>query len=86
MLQGISCSFGYPNCGTHGTLTAPCSCTCATGYTTAAQQDLASYKYCTIQTGTTAPGTYLIGQNSSGGNWCCHIEESVCCSALGAAA
>ncbi len=53
----VQCSFGTPNCGTHGTQTADCSCTCATGWTTYAQQDLANYMYCTIATTSSSSNT-----------------------------
>lgn len=55
----LQCSFGDPDCGAHGTETASCSCTCDSGWTTYAEQDLADYKYCTVPTASTS------GTNSS---------------------
>lgn len=49
----VQCSFGAPDCGSHGTVTATCTCTCDNGWTTYAEQDLADYKYCTVATAST---------------------------------
>ena len=64
VLCGLQCSFGTPDCGTYGTQTADCSCTCATGWTTYAQQDLADYVYCTVAT-TTSSTSNTSSTNSS---------------------
>ena len=47
-VQGISCTYGVPDCGQHGTLTAPCSCVCASGWATNPNQDFSNYVYCNV--------------------------------------
>jgi hypothetical protein len=70
-VQTISCNFGTPDCGAHGTLTPPCSCVCDSGWATDANQDFSNYKYCNVttaalqgsQTNTIIPGCATTLQN-----------------------
>lgn len=49
-MKGVSCAFGVPDCGQHGSLAAPCSCVCDFGWTTNTNQDFSNYTYCSIAT------------------------------------
>jgi hypothetical protein len=64
VVQASACN-PVPNCGAHGTLSANCGCTCAAGWTTNTNQDLAHYYYCTVQSSSGSTSTSGSAQSES---------------------